>query len=232
MLYNVNRRQIASIGTKHQSESFTKPRTGHWEWSILDMGPYKYRFRREFAVALEEVGPFSRVLDLASANAKFRNMLPANIFYLGADISEKAFFGLKADDSTRFRVGDVTSLPFFLADEEPFDLVVSTHTFSHLAPSLKSVALRNLISLTEVGGHLILELTKSDQKDLSADLSSLGEDLELQKRVNYRGVFSNVIESLFPASFNSSSFGRKMDVLLSYCDPPPFRDALLVYRKL
>lgn len=173
-----------SIGPRHQSGSDLTHKAGLRECKIFNMGPYKFRFRREFALALEEIGPFSRVLDIASANAKFKNMLPADVFYLGADISEKAFFGLKADDKTRFRVGDLTSLPFFLADEKPFDLVISTHTFSHLAQGLKPVALKNLISVTEGGGHLILQLTKSDEKDLSAELSSLGEVLKLQKRVS------------------------------------------------
>lgn len=196
------------------------------------MGPYKYRFRRELTLALKKVDSPSRVLDLASANAKFKHMLPADVFYLGADISKEAFVGLKADEKTRFRVGDITSSPFFLADEKPFDLVISTHTFSHIAQGLKPVALKNLISVTEGGGYLILQLTKVDEEGLSAVLSELGDVLDLEKRVRYRGVLSNLVENLFPVGFHFWSVGRMINVVLSFIDPPPFSDALFVYRKL
>lgn len=65
---------------------------------------------------------------------------------------EEAFSGLEPDRYNVCKVGDIASQPFFLSGEQSFDLVVSTHTFSHLSEQLKPIALRNLLSVTAGGG--------------------------------------------------------------------------------
>lgn len=174
------------------------------------------------------MAPYRRVLDLASSDAKLRHYIRRDVFYLGADISAESFAKLKVDQFNSFRVGDIASRPFFLSDEEPFDLVISTHTFHHVPGHLRPIALRNLVSVMASKGYLILQLTDADFNSLSAALNEL---LELRKRIRYRGILSAILSRGLSPAFHRSSFGGKISFWLSFIDPPPFSRNLLVFQK-
>lgn len=191
------------------------------------MGLYKYSFRRKFRSAIKLGNPYTTVLDIAAANAKFRKYFSSDSLYLGADISPEAFAGLEEDSNTKFVVGDIASRPFFLAGRK-FDLVVSTHTFAHLAPEDKVKALENLSTvLTENSGLLILQLTDSDRSLLQQTLTSL---FVVARYSSYKGVMSRLLESRVGADTWRSGPGLALAWATSWVDIAPHSEYLLSLR--
>ena len=93
------------------------------------MGPYKYKFNRNFRSMINASRPFKNVLDAACADAKFRSYFGTSS-YTGIDISRErlnsanALINSKGFANTELIEQDLTN-PNGLIFTNKFDLVVS-----------------------------------------------------------------------------------------------------------
>ena len=197
------------------------------------MGPYKYKFYRNFRNMINASRPFKNVLDVACADAKFRSYF-GTTNYTGIDISrerlnsDKALINSRGFENTELLEGDLTNPKGLIVDSK-FDLVVSTHTMKNISSSAdKQIASKNLINSINDNGYLIIQLTDSCLKIVKPILDN---NLKLQKHVSYKGAISDILEKNFSGKFHMSFIGRIINLIFSYMDFGKTSDNLLLYQK-
>ena len=198
------------------------------------MGPYKFKFRKIFRNMIKSSQPYSNVLDIACADAKFREYF-GNTNYTGVDISNeiltsnKAITAKKDFLNTKLILGDLASPDWVLMNQK-FDLVVSTHTLGHIKdPEKKKIAIDNLIASVADDKYLIIQL---NDKDIEILKPILDTNLFLLKHRRYRGVISDILENKFSENFHKSLIGNMINLILSYLDLWKNSDNLLHYKKI
>ncbi len=197
------------------------------------MGPYKYKFYRNFRNMINASRPFKNVLDVACADAKFRSYF-GTTNYTGIDISrerlnsDNALVNSRGFENTELLEGDLTN-PNGLSVDNKFDLVVSTHTMKNISSITdKQLASKNLINSINDNGYLIIQLTDNCLKIVKPILDN---NLKLQKHVSYKGAISDILEKNFSGSFHMSFIGRIINLIFSYIDFGKTSDNLLLYKK-
>ncbi len=197
------------------------------------MGPYKYKFYRNFRNMINASRPFKNVLDVACADAKFRSYFGATN-YTGIDISRErlnsasALINSKGFKNTELLEGDLAN-PNGLIVDNKYDLVVSTHTMKNITSIAdKQIASKNLINSIQDNGYLIIQLNDSCLKIVKPILDN---NLKLERHITYKGVISDMLEKNFSGSFHMSFIGRIINLIFSYMDFGKTSDNLLLYKK-
>jgi len=191
------------------------------------MGPYKYRFRREFKRYLKFVDSVIQhpktVLDAASAYGKFIPLFKDD-YYVGIDCNADAIDYLR-------RVHEKNNCDFYLvdlvADQIPncansnsheemngYDLVITTHTLSQIDPRDHIRVIDKLIGATKNEGFIILHINT----EYSKTIEHIEKTTIVLKRVKYRGLVSNIMEKHLPVHFHKSAIGVFVNGLLSFFD--------------
>jgi hypothetical protein len=196
------------------------------------MGPYKYKFSRVFRKMINNSKPYKNVLDIACADAKFRDFF-GQTKYTGIDISKKKLSSKKAIKkvkmfaNTKLIVGDITNFSS-LKLKNKFDLVVSTHTIYLIKDVKKKIAIHNLIKSIDHNGHLIIQLKNECFQNLEKILSN---KLTLLEHIVYKGKLSDFLENKLSDKFHLSFFGKLINIICSYIDFGKTSENLLLYKK-
>ena len=155
------------------------------------------------------------VLDAACANAKFAYLFHDD-YYTGVDIDDKAIVILNSNknEMQRFFVVDL------VADEIPncqslggYDVVLSTHTLSHIPVDYKQMVMQKLFNSMAIHGWMILQVNSTSFIDSYLDDRAL-----IVKRLYYKGIVSRVMERFFSERFHKSFVGSAFNHVLSFVD--------------
>lgn len=188
------------------------------------MGPYKYRFRREYKSMLNIIKPFLPrkrfILDAAVSYGKFISLF-GDDFYVGVDYdSEKIeFMRSRERPNQKFYALDLTKgdIPL-LENQEGFkfgyNLVVTTHTLSHIDATHHNKVIDKLIAATDKDGFMIFHLNTKYVETLR----HIKSNSDVIKEVKYRGALSHVMEKKFSREFHKSLIGQIVNNMLSYVD--------------
>ena len=191
------------------------------------MGPYKHKFLREFNKYLNFINskyslPFSQrktVLDAACAYSKFTHLFEDD-FFVGIDFNRDAIeFSRKKYPDQNFLFLDLTKdkipRPVDLGRHElGYDIVITTHTLSHIDSKFHNQVINKLVDVTNEDGFMIFHINTIYSKTINhIDSKAL-----ILKKVYYRGWISDVMEKNFTNSFHGSLFGVLLNNLLSYID--------------
>ena len=210
------------------------------------MGPDKYKFRRSFKnylkIVSSEIPSPKAVLDAACAYGKFIDLFK-NDNYMGIDINADAILFLKDRYPGRHKffvvdmVNEIYPKNFDYSDVTPterngigngtggFDLVISTHTLSHIAPEKHYIVLDKLIGSTKINGFMILHVNSKNIRTIAY----LKEKMIILRESSYRGYVSDVMENNFSVAFHKSRIGGYINNILSFFDPGG-RDSVFLCR--
>lgn len=195
------------------------------------MGPYKSKFRRIFKQYLKlvnaEIASPMMVLDAACAKGKFVHLFD-NDFYMGVDIDFESIRYLRARYPHRhkFFVIDLIEDSYpknfdysgrdvkVESSEGRFDLVITTHTLSHIPLENHVNVISKLIDSMKINGYLILH---TNSKNIET-ISFLKERLMILQEKSYRGRISHFMEKNFTDNFHMSLLGRVLNKTLSFVD--------------
>lgn len=195
------------------------------------MSPYKYKFRRVFYSYLKSVNTKIKspktVLDAACARGKFINRFN-NDYYMGVDldVNRISFLKDRYRDRHKFFVMDLVNdcLPCDFSYQGDcgeaeqvaggFDLVISTHTFSHIAPENHFGVIDNLLNSLSKEGFIILQINSRNIETITY----LKKKVYIERESCYRGEVSRFVESHFSKAFRKTRAGRYLNQILSFVD--------------
>jgi len=204
------------------------------------MGPYKYTFRRKFKTYLKFVNrtiPSPKlVLDAACSYGKFIHLFE-NDYYMGIDINENAIIHLRENYPSRHKffkinlISDVYPKNFKFLEENSqtdgeFDLVISTHTLSHIHKKKQFHVIDKLLDSTKINGFIILHINSVNDESIRY----LKEKVVVVNESKYRGAISDYMENHFSDTFHMSRIGKLINRMLSFFDLGS-RDTILLCKR-
>lgn len=167
-------------------------------------------------------------VDIACANWKNRRLFQTR-HYLGVDIRHASVSkGRDAMGGDGYGVVSDILAPGLM--QKTFDLVVCTHTLSHLAPNLRLNAVNSLIELLRPNGCLIFNVPCEDKKYQQQLLKSLNELFMSVDAVRYRNIVSQWYENRHSSTNESVVFSdgapgflrRAVIHLIAACEHLPY----------
>jgi SAM-dependent methyltransferase len=176
---------------------------------VLNPRPSKITFRRILPRFIRASEPFRTVLDCGSGRGKLRQLFQDKEYY-GVDKNKELIEHARASSGqtsgSYYYHDDILNMESEIKDKK-FDLVVCTHVFSSLHPSVKTRAVENLIERVRDQGSLILHCHVVDLPYLDSSISSC----ESIKRCCYRGLLSRCYEGFLSGGFQTECIGALED---------------------
>lgn len=197
---------------------------------IVRARPSKTYFYRRFLRDLATVdGDWGA--DVASSTCKNASFFPTER-YLGVDLDINRLSACGSDRSSDRSVAQMDVRRTALEDAS-FDLVVSTHTLSHLEKEDRPAAARELVRLIKPGGSLILTIPIEGESEWSWLRDFLTERFETVDTVRYKNKISRTYEDLAGDEAGRCTFegwgpvktriGKGLSLVISWLEALPAR---------